>query len=76
MSALEKIVYIADKTEPGGLKWFPEWSEVRELADRDLDGALLRGLNLSIERALREGWLLHPDTVAARNHLLQQRAGR
>jgi len=75
MSALEKVVYIADKTEPGGLKWFPEWSEVRELADRDLDAALLRGLDLSIERALRERWLLHPDTVAARNHLLRQRPG-
>ena len=76
MSAMEKIVYIADKTEPGGLKWFPEWSQVRELADRDLDAALLKGLDLSIERALREGWLLHPDTVAARNHLLRQRGAR
>ncbi len=74
MSMMEKVVYIADKTEPGGLKWFPEWSEVRDLADRDLDAALLKGLELSIERALREGWSLHPDTIAARNHLLGQRA--
>jgi predicted HD superfamily hydrolase involved in NAD metabolism len=76
MSALEKVVYIADKTEPGGLKWFPEWGEVRDLADRDLDAALLKGIDLSIERALRKGWSLHPDTVAARNHLLQQRGAR
>jgi HD superfamily phosphohydrolase YqeK len=41
--------------------------------ERDLDTALLRGLDLSIERALKKGWLLHPDTIAARNYLLQQR---
>jgi len=74
MSALEKVMYVADKTEPGGLKWFPEWAEVREIVERDLDAALLRGIDLSIEHALKKGWLLHPDTIAARNYLLQQRA--
>ena len=76
MSALEKVMYVADKTEPGGLKWFPEWAEVREIVERDLDAALLRGIDLSIEHALKKGWLLHPDTIAAYNYMLLKRKRR
>ena len=76
MSTLEKVMYIADKTEPGGLKWFPEWAEVREIVENDLDAALLRGIDLSIEHALKKGWLLHPDTIAAYNYMLLKRKRR
>jgi predicted HD superfamily hydrolase involved in NAD metabolism len=70
MSDLEKVVFLADKTEPAEVAAHPEWREVRELATRDLDAALLKALDLYLERALREGWPLHPDVVAARNHYL------
>lgn len=73
MSSLAKIMYVADKTEPVGLKYFPAWSEVRDLAENDLDAAVLKGIDLSIAEAVRRGWLLHPDTIAARNELLRGR---
>jgi HD superfamily phosphohydrolase YqeK len=43
---------------------------VCELADRDLDAAILEHLNQHLMEASRRGWPLHPQTVAARNHLL------
>ncbi len=70
MSALEKILLLADKVEPGKSRRNRARSEVRELADRDLDAALLRFFDTSLAYALRKGWPLHPATVAARNELI------
>jgi predicted HD superfamily hydrolase involved in NAD metabolism len=77
MSALEKVVFLADKVEPGKAAGRPDLEEVRRLAETDLDGALLRYLDLQLVEAVRQGWPLHPDAVAARNELLlaQQRKG-
>ena len=69
MSDLEKVVFLADKTEPDEIAHYPEWREVRDLAQKDLDAAMLRALELYLERARREGWTLHPDVVAARQYL-------
>jgi predicted HD superfamily hydrolase involved in NAD metabolism len=71
MSAVAKILFVADKAEPVSLKYFPDWSEVWEIAQSDLDGAVLKGLDLSIQDAIKRGWLIHPQTIAARNHLLR-----
>ena len=70
MSTLEKVVFLADKTEPGDLAQHPEWREVHDLAQDDLDAAMLRALALYLERARREGWTVHPDVVAAREWLI------
>jgi len=51
-------------------------ARVRQLADRDLDAAILEYLNQHLLEASRRGWPLHPNTVAARNELLLGRAGR
>ena len=45
--SLEKIIYLADYIEP--TRNFCDLSELRELASRDLDGAMLLGLEMSIE---------------------------
>ena len=66
MSDVEKIVFLADKIEPDELRYHPEWGAVRDLAQDDLDAAMLRALDLYLARARREGWTLHPDVVAAR----------
>lgn len=68
MSDVEKVVFLADKTEPDELAHYPEWREVHELAQTDLDAAMRRALELYLERARREGWTVHPDVVAARDH--------
>jgi HD superfamily phosphohydrolase YqeK len=43
---------------------------MKQLADRDLDGAIMEYLNQHLLEASRRGWPLHPQTVAARNELL------
>ena len=73
MSDVEKVVFLADKTEPDELAYYPEWREVHDLAQRDLDAAMLRALELYLERARREGWTVHPDVIAARDDLLSRR---
>jgi len=74
MSLLEKVIFVADKIEPGKVRARPALARVRELADRDLDAAILEYLEQMLVVAREEGWPLHPLTVAARNKLLA--AGR
>lgn len=71
MTLLEKIIYLADYTEPG--RHFPGVEELRALTLRDLDGALLLGFEMSIREMAERGLPLHPNTVKARDWLLQQR---
>ena len=70
MSRLEKVLFLADKIEADKIRRRPEWAEVRDLAPKDLDAALLRFLDLHLAEAIRRGWHIHPRTVAARNGLL------
>jgi len=70
MSTLEKVVFVADKIEAGKVQGEPALARVRQLADRDLDAAILEYLNQHLVEASRRGWPLHPQAVAARNHLL------
>jgi len=75
MSTLEKVLFLADKVEPGKAAGRADLEEVRRLAETDLDGAVLRYLDLQLVEAVGQGWPLHPDTVAARNELLLTRLG-
>ena len=70
MSALERLIFVADKIEPEKVRREPALAEARRLADDSLEAAMRRLLDLHVGRALAEGWPLHPDTVAARNELL------
>jgi predicted HD superfamily hydrolase involved in NAD metabolism len=74
MPDVEKIVFLADKTEPDELAHYPEWREVRDLAQDDLDAAMLRALELYLEQARRMGWTVHPDVVAAREYFVNPTA--
>jgi predicted HD superfamily hydrolase involved in NAD metabolism len=73
MSLLEKVIFVADKVEPGKVRARPTLARVRELADRDLDAAILEYLDQLLAMASEEGWPLHPQAVAARNELLLSR---
>ncbi len=73
MTALEKALFIADKVESHKLARKPALAEVRALANTDLDASLLRFLDLHLVEAAERGWLLHPNSVAARNELLLRR---
>ncbi|MDD2587108.1 MAG: bis(5'-nucleosyl)-tetraphosphatase (symmetrical) YqeK [Syntrophomonadaceae bacterium] len=69
MTTLDKIIYLADMIEPG--RDFPGIERLRCLALRDFDTGMLFGLESTIRYCLDQARLLHPRTVAARNHFLQ-----
>ena len=72
MSALERLIYVADKIEPGKVRDKPELIEAHRLADESLESSMLRLLDVQIAKALARAWPLHPDTNAARNELLRR----
>lgn len=65
MSLLEKVIYLADYIEPG--RNFPGVAEVRDLAEIDLDKAMLKSLQNTIAYLVQKGSLIYPDTVHAYN---------
>jgi predicted HD superfamily hydrolase involved in NAD metabolism len=73
MSPLEKVLLVADKVEPGKLKRYPEYEEVRDRAQASLDAAVLRYLDLYFGQAVIRGWPVHPRVLEARNELLLSR---
>ena len=64
MTALEKIIYLADMIEPNR-KPFPGLETLRALCVKDLDEAMHMALRMSLEHVKTQGKTLHPDTLAA-----------
>ena len=71
MSLLSKIIYIADYIEPG--RDFEGVDELRELTYRDMDAAIIQGIDFTICDLIEQGKTIHPDTVHCRNDLLVRR---
>ncbi len=72
MSALEKVIYIADAIEPN--RNYPGVEEIRQAAEEDLDKACLLSLSRTIEYVRQQGNFLDTDTIAARDYLQKQYA--
>ncbi|MFU0800909.1 MAG: bis(5'-nucleosyl)-tetraphosphatase (symmetrical) YqeK [Xylanivirga thermophila] len=71
MNVLEKIIYLADYIEPS--RNFPGVDELRNIADQNLDGAVLKALDNTIIYVIESECLLHPLTIEARNDMLISR---
>lgn len=69
MSILEKVIYLSDFIEPD--RSFEGVAELRELAGRNLDRALLKAFDLSIEYVISKSGLIHIDTVLSRNFIIR-----
>ena len=69
---LAKIIYIADYIEPN--RDFDGVRELRSLAYRDIDEAIIKGIDDTIKDLIKRGLLLHPDTIHARNDLIIKRS--
>jgi len=67
MTALEKIIYLADYIEP--TRSFCDLTELRSLAYKDLDRAVLLGLTMSVEELEARGARVHANSVYARDYL-------
>jgi predicted HD superfamily hydrolase involved in NAD metabolism len=74
MTALEKVLFVADKIEPHKLAREAALAEVRVLAESDLDAAVLRYLDYYLDEAVRRGWEVHPRSVEVRAELIARRA--
>lgn len=66
MNMLEKIIYLADATEPG--RDYPGVEELRELARTNLDEAMMFALDRSLRTLLDRESLIDLDTVNAYNY--------
>ena len=73
MSALERVIYVADKIELEKARADPALAAARRLADEGVEAAMRILLDRHVSKALERGWPLHPDTVAARNELVAHR---
>ncbi len=73
MSDLDKIIFLADMIEPG--RDYPGQERLQCLAGRNLDEAMLFGLESTIKYCIEKGRLLHPQTIAVRNMFLKINSG-
>ena len=73
MSLLEKIIYIADYIEP--LRTTPNVENVREVAYRNIDEAIVMAMDSTIRFLLEKKQLISPDTIEARNYLIIEQIG-
>lgn len=70
MTPLEQVLFLADKIEPEKRARAGAIDRVADLAETDLDAAVLAYLDYHILIALDRRWPLHPNTIAARTELL------
>lgn len=70
MSLLEKIIAVADYIEEG--RDFPGVEEIRILAAKNLEEALIFAINGTIRHLMEKNLLIHPDTIEARNDLIRE----
>ncbi|WP_110932026.1 bis(5'-nucleosyl)-tetraphosphatase (symmetrical) YqeK [Paenibacillus bouchesdurhonensis] len=70
MTKLDKIICLADYIEPG--RDFPGVDRIRELAEHNLEEALVAGLDSTISFLIEKRKRIFPMTVLARNDLIGQ----
>ncbi len=70
MSLLDKIIYIADKTEENRTN--PDLVLAREISNQNLDEGLLIVAKRTIEYSLKKNSLIHPDTINLINKLIME----
>ncbi len=77
MDLFAKIIYVADKIEEGRIykdeEKMKELQTVRELANHDIDEALLYEIDSSIKYTIQKQKLIHPNSILIRNKLLKER---
>ncbi|MCY8465088.1 bis(5'-nucleosyl)-tetraphosphatase (symmetrical) YqeK [Bacillus atrophaeus] len=68
MTLLDKVIYVADYIEPG--RKFPGVDDVRELAETDLNQALIQSLKNTMIFLMKKNQPVSPDTFATYNSLV------
>lgn len=70
MTLLDKIVFLADYIEPG--RKFSGVDELRRIAGENLDMAVVKAFDNTIDYVISQGMLLYEKTVRARNDILMK----
>lgn len=70
MTLLDKIIYLADYIEPG--RNFPGVEEARELAQENLNKALIYSVRNTIQYLLNRNQTVYPDTIDFYNDLVMK----
>lgn len=70
MSMLTKIIYIADAVEPN--RNYDIAEEMRKLAFEDIELAILKVIDYTINKLVSSGRMLHNETINARNYLISK----
>ncbi|MFR7544657.1 MAG: bis(5'-nucleosyl)-tetraphosphatase (symmetrical) YqeK [Clostridia bacterium] len=70
MTMLEKIIYVADKTEENRKDTKFNLEKSRELSKKDINETVLFLMDEFIEYNIKIGRVLHLETIKARNYLL------
>lgn len=70
MTVLEKVIYLADYIEPG--RHFPGVEEVRDLAQVNLEKALIQSIRNSILFLMKKNQPIYPDTFHTYNDLIKK----
>lgn len=68
MTITAKVVFLADMIEPD--RDFPGIGELRNLAQKDLDRAMLMAYSNTMRYLLDENLLIHPNCIAGYNELM------
>ena len=73
MGDVAKVVFLADKLDPQKARRYPYLDEIDELAQESLDAAVVRFLELSTADYLKQGRLIHTESIEFRNQLLLEK---
>lgn len=71
MTLLEKIIYMADYIEP--TRSFEGVDELRRLAYEDIDAALIKGLQMSLEELELKNFVPHANSMSALKWLVEHK---
>lgn len=70
MGILAKILYAADVT--GEDRDWTDFEYAKKLTEENLDKSIVYIIDISIQKTIEKGKLLHPDSIYARNELLRK----
>lgn len=74
LSVLDKIIYLADKTEEG--RKYIDLEEAINISNKDLDDGVLHVAKYAIEYSLKKNSLIHPDTVELINKIINEKKNK
>lgn len=70
MGPVARVLFLADKLDPAKDSRYPFNDRVRELAQQDLDKAIVEFIGREAASHLSRGDFVHPSTIDTRNDLL------